>query len=44
MQENKTLVNKAMKAMLVAGFFAAMCPTAAIAADAQTHNQCSHGL
>ena len=38
MQENKTLVNKAMKAMLVAGFFAAMCPTSAFAADAQTTN------
>lgn len=38
MQENKTLVNKAMKAMLVAGFFAAMCPTSAFAADAQATN------
>ncbi len=37
MQKNKTLVNKAMKAMLVAGFAAAMFPASVYAVDVQAN-------
>lgn len=38
MQKNKTLVNKAMMAMLLAGFSAAMFPTSVFAADSMVGN------
>ncbi|MCM1079781.1 MAG: TonB-dependent receptor [Bacteroidales bacterium] len=36
MQKNKTLVNKAMKAMLVAGFAASVCPAPAFAGGSES--------